>query len=70
MNLRKYVEEHGREGIASALDTSPAYVYQLANGHRRVTAEMAARIELATGKKVTRHDLRPDIYPKESARVS
>lgn len=65
MNLSEYSEKHGRAELAEALKTSPAYVSQLASGHRRITAEMAIKIERATNGEVTRHELRPDLYPDE-----
>jgi DNA-binding transcriptional regulator YdaS (Cro superfamily) len=34
---------------------------------RRVPAERVLDIERATGSAVTRHELRPDIYPIEAA---
>lgn len=33
----------------------------------RVTAERAGEIEAATNGEVTRHELRPDLYPAEPA---
>ena len=68
MNLSEYAEKHGRAELAEALQTSPAYVSQLASGHRRITAEMAIKIERATNGEVTRHELRPDLYPEEPKR--
>ena len=41
--------------------------YWLEKGQGKVPAEYCAAIELATGGKITRHDLRPDIFGKETA---
>jgi DNA-binding transcriptional regulator YdaS (Cro superfamily) len=34
---------------------------------RRVPSERVLDIEAATGGQVTRHDLRPDLYPRDDA---
>lgn len=34
---------------------------------RKVPAERVLEIEAATGGQVSRHDLRPDLYPREDA---
>jgi DNA-binding transcriptional regulator YdaS (Cro superfamily) len=36
----------------------------------RVPAERVLEIETATGGKVSRHDLRPDIYPRERRKAA
>jgi DNA-binding transcriptional regulator YdaS (Cro superfamily) len=41
--------------------------YWLKSGH--VSAEFVIPIEQATGGQVTRHELRPDIYPEENMEV-
>ena len=52
-----------REAIAAELDTTVEYLMlQIGGGHRRASAELAKRIEVATNGAVTRHDLRPDIF--------
>lgn len=66
MNLSEYVEKNGRADLADTLKTSPAYVSQLMGGHRRITAEMAIKIERATNGEVTRHEMRPDLYQEET----
>lgn len=40
-------------------------VWQWINQYRRIAAEKVLAIEAATGGAVTRHDLRPDIYPRD-----
>jgi DNA-binding transcriptional regulator YdaS (Cro superfamily) len=40
-------------------------VWSWLNRTKRVPAEFALPIEIVTGGKVTRHELRPDLYPIE-----
>ena len=42
----------------------PSVNYMLRKG-KRVPAEWCLPIEEATGGKITRHDLRPDLYPEQ-----
>ena len=69
MNLRQYLktEKLTQTELASRCDVSQGMVWQWLNGYRRVGAERALQVEAATGGKVTRHDLRPDLYPRENA---
>jgi len=46
-------------GLASAIDMSPAYLSQIANGTRPAQAAVCVAIERATCGEVTRRDLRP-----------
>lgn len=46
-------------GLASAIDMSPAYLSQIANGTRPARAAVCVAIERATRGEVTRRDLRP-----------
>lgn len=56
--------------LAKAVGASQPYInYRLKRG-KRVPAEWCIPIELATGGRITRHDLRPDLYPKEEERVA
>jgi DNA-binding transcriptional regulator YdaS (Cro superfamily) len=56
-----------RAGSQSALaricELSPTAVWKWLQSSKRVPAECVLRIEEKTG--VSRHDLRPDIYPRE-----
>ena len=47
--------------LAKILNISRPAIYQW----KRVPAERVIAIESATGGRVTRHQLRPDIYPEE-----
>ena len=63
MNLREYVEKNGGQTqFGKVLGVSQGLVWQWLEGKTRITAERALEIERATSGKVTRHDLRPDIF--------
>jgi DNA-binding transcriptional regulator YdaS (Cro superfamily) len=51
----------GRAKLASSLGISREAVWQW----RRVPAERVLQVEMATDGQVTRHELRPDIYPPD-----
>lgn len=64
MNLETYIADiPRRKALAEHLGTDPRYLWQMATGRRRIPAERVLEIEAATG--ISRHDLRPDIYPRE-----
>lgn len=67
MNLKKYLatEDISQVEFAKRLGVSPGAVWQWINGYK-MAAENVLPIESATGGKVTRHDLRPDLYPRDS----
>jgi len=50
--------------IARIAEVSPTAVWKWVQSSKRVPAEFVLKIEAATG--VSRHDLRPDIYPREA----
>ena len=50
--------------LARHLEVTPGLVWQWLNGHRRIAAEQVLPIEKATDGAVTRHELRPDLYPR------
>jgi len=53
--------------LAKALKTKPQNVWNWINRDEKVPAEQVLPIEAATGGKVTRHQLRPDLYPEGKA---
>ncbi len=55
---RRITEHHGRE------ITQP-YISRWMNDTKRVPAEYVLAVEKAVQGQVTRHQLRPDLYPKE-----
>jgi len=73
MNFHAYYKSlttEGREALAKQLDTSVAYLSQLAHKHRQPGHGMAQAIEQITGGQVSRYELRPDIYgdiPEDAA---
>lgn len=55
----------GQSKLAFALGITPQAIHQLVvKGH--VPAERVLEIEKATGGRVTRHQLRPDLYPEDA----
>lgn len=65
MNLSDYIADTERKAdLATALDTSPIYLWQLATKWRgrKPSPDFAMRIEAATGGAVTKESLRPDIW--------
>jgi len=65
MNLDVYFKSldiTGRENMAAACGTTVDYLVQLKGGHRKPSHTLAKKIEKYTKGKVTRSDLRPDIF--------
>lgn len=56
----------GQTALATVLGVAQGRVWNWLNRDQRVPAEMVIPIEAATDGKVSRHDLRPDIYPRET----
>lgn len=50
--------------LARTCDVSTTAVWKWVQSTKRIPAEYVLRVEAATG--VSRHDLRPDIYPVDS----
>ncbi len=77
MKLSDYLrtlDDAGRTALAAQVSRrgSVGYLYQLAGGHRRASADMAVRLELATKGLVSRAELRPDLWgdvPRPAAPV-
>lgn len=51
-----------RKKVAGLAGTTVNYFWQVAGGHRKPSALLAKRLEVASEKKMTRAGLRPDIY--------
>lgn len=67
MDFRAYylsLDRPGRERLAGALDTSLAYLSQLAHGHRAAGAKILLGIEEATAGAVTPREL-PRTAPRD-----
>ena len=68
MILTEYLRElprGGKAALARAAGMSPAYLYQISAGIRPIPPDRVLAIEAATEYQVSRHELRPDLYPKE-----
>jgi DNA-binding transcriptional regulator YdaS (Cro superfamily) len=57
----------GQQAMANACGVTQAAVSKWVRGHR-VSAESAIAIERATSGRVTRFELRPDLWPAPPAR--
>jgi len=55
-----------RAALGRHLGCSEIYIRSMANGNRQIPAELVLSIERYTKGVVSRHDMRPDIYPNES----
>ena len=70
MELRDYLkilDPAAREALAAASATTLGYLYQLAGGHRLPSAHLCNRLEAASDGQVTREELRPDLFLRQSA---
>lgn len=62
--LQRAIEEVGSQAeLARRIGKKQAHVWNWLNRDKTVPAEAVLSIEEATGGKVTRHELRPDLYP-------
>lgn len=57
-----------QSALARSIGTSQATVWKWLNKGLPVTAQLVLKIEAATG--ISRHDLRPDIYPRDQPSLS
>lgn len=64
MNLKQYLEATGtsQEEFASHIGVTQGRVSHWVNGER-IPGERVLQIETATEGKVTRHEMRSDLYP-------
>lgn len=65
MNLKTYLETTSQSELARALGVTQGTISHWLNGRARIPAERVIAIERATAGNVTRHELRPDLYPVE-----
>lgn len=63
--LQRYRRRHGltQGALAARLDCSIPMVSAIEGGKRRVLGNKAIDWETRLGGEVTRHELRPDLYP-------
>ena len=67
MKLKTYLETNTAAALARKLNITPVLISQWKSGSRLVPIERCLDIERATGKQVTRKDLRSDwmhIWPE------
>lgn len=57
----------GQAALARGCETSQPRIWQCIHRNQRIPADLVLPIERATCGQVTRHELRPDLYPVESA---
>ncbi len=67
MRLTDYIPRGHRPEFAKQVDVSTGYLNRLCSGHERASADLCVRIERATLGRVTRVDLRPDLFGDLSA---
>ncbi len=66
--LEKAVElVGGQTALAASIGVKQTHVWNWLNRDKRVPAERVIAVEEATDGQVSRHELRPDIYPVEAA---
>lgn len=56
-----------QQAFAELIGVSQPTVSRMLNQSKRIPAEYVLRVEAATG--VSRHDLRPDIYPRDASPI-
>ena len=59
--LQSYLRKGPADRLAAAASTTVAYLYQLAGGHRRASAEMAIALEVASRKVRARDGKAPTL---------
>lgn len=66
MKLKDYLKKHGATGkLAQEVEVTRTWLSLVANDRRLASAILAVKIERATKGKVTRKDLRADLYDKK-----
>lgn len=50
-----------RQAVANAAKTTVGHLWQLAGGHRKASADLAERLQDASGGEITIAGLRPDL---------
>lgn len=66
MDIRAYLKKYNltQEQFGKLAGVSQGAVWQWLNGRSQVAPETAVAIEKATGGKIKRHELRPDLYSR------
>ena len=64
-NLQSYLrslQKHDRAAFANKVGVSVIYLYQIASGFRKASADVCVGIEKHSGRQVARIDLRPEWF--------
>lgn len=64
MDIKTYLKQHNiqsRRDLAEAAGTKLIYLRQISTGLRKVSADLAVRLEHASGGLITAYELRPDL---------
>jgi DNA-binding transcriptional regulator YdaS (Cro superfamily) len=63
MDLLTYIEDMDRRrALATAVNSNPDYLWQVATGRRQASTSLAISIQVHTEGQVTRESLRPDVW--------
>ncbi len=68
MDMKTFIEMEGREAarrLAVKSGTKYIYLTQIASGFRKPSGRLTLLLERYSQGKLTRFELRPDLYPKE-----
>lgn len=67
--IQRAIEQLGPSALADAIGVTPQFITSLSKGERPVPPGRCLAIEAATLGKVTRYELRPDVFggPPEKA---
>ena len=63
--MKTYVKtfsKSDREALASLAGTTEGYLFQLAGNHRKPSALLSKKLEIASKGLLTRAELRPDLF--------
>lgn len=69
MKLSEYLGTTSQAELGSLLNVSQSVVSQWLRGETRITAERAIQIEKATNGKVSREELRPDLFERNNSEI-
>jgi DNA-binding transcriptional regulator YdaS (Cro superfamily) len=67
MDMKTFIATEGRSTarhLAFLAGTNYAYLCQIATGFRKPSGRLTLLLEHHSNGKLTRHDLRPDLYPE------
>ncbi|MCG8488218.1 MAG: hypothetical protein MI756_12180 [Chromatiales bacterium] len=66
--MKTFIATEGRDAarrLAVKCGTKYIYLTQIASGFRRPSGRLTLLLERYSEGKLSRHELRPDLYPKE-----